>query len=146
VEAIRVAIAIALLLASCGDDDDSSREAAIAVAGGPGTEIAEGFTVVEGSRLVGPAFPAGATHSLNGVPQVDQGFVTGDADQVVAAYRDALLESLGEEGLYEGDPLPGAGGTLRTFGASQAGGASHEVTWFASQEHGDWLWIRANYD
>lgn len=58
---------------------------------GPGRDLGAGFTVVDGSILLGETFPIGVAFEYNGRPVEDRGFsasllVTGDARRVLDAY------------------------------------------------------------
>jgi hypothetical protein len=92
-------LAIALLLAACaGDDDDDlgvTEVAGIPVLGehtsGAGAELGDGFTVVDGTVLLGDVVPTGADVEFEGRIIEDRGWramllVTGDAETVLDAY------------------------------------------------------------
>jgi hypothetical protein len=64
-----VALTLTLATASaCGDDDGGSGTT------GVGDPIRDGFDVVEGSAMIGRAFPAGVAYLQDGEPVVDDGF------------------------------------------------------------------------
>jgi hypothetical protein len=104
---VGVALFLALTLAggACGGDDESTTAGSTTTEGDGGavgevgTTIRDGFVVVEGSELIGPAFPIGVAYVHAGEPVLDEGFeavleVRGDPRPVIDGYLDQA-QSLG---------------------------------------------------
>lgn len=89
-------VSAALTGSACGDSPASSRDRSSAVipsaAGPPGTSLGDGFTVVDGTTLIGDPIPLGDTAVRAGQQIVDQGWTAtlivdgGDPIELVDAY------------------------------------------------------------
>lgn len=105
--------AIGVAVGACGESSDGDPASATATppvipsgAGAPGTPLGDGFTVVEGTTLVGDPIPIGVAVVRNGQPILDEGWTAtsvvdgGDPVAIVDAYmgqadRAGLIEQRG---------------------------------------------------
>ena len=96
---VRLFLAAVVVVAACGGDGDDDPQAT-EIAGipvleghtaGPGAELGDGFTVADGSVLLGDPVPTGVAFEHRGEPIDDRGWralllVTGDAGEVLESY------------------------------------------------------------
>lgn len=108
-------VVASVYLVACGDDVEPDEQSSTDVPAeavlpralsGPGSELGDGFTVADGSALIGAPVPLGTTSVVDGTPVVDEGwkahlFVSGDPSEVVEAY----LEQARAAGM-EVNPVP----------------------------------------
>lgn len=118
---------VALLGAGCNDERDrAAPPLESALSDPPGTTLGDGFSVAEGTRLLGHTFPSVIAGYHNDEPIQDDGWVasllvTGDLDDVLAAYRAqanaaglplrAIATNCGTEGSLTRCSAQGFGGT-----------------------------------
>jgi hypothetical protein len=98
----------------------SSSAAPASASRGAGEPISDGYRVVDGSELIGPAFPIGVAYVYDGAPVKDSGFraffeVRGQPRDVINGY----LEQARELGLTEGTGADSDAGQT----SEQVGGA-----------------------
>ena len=110
--------AIGVVVGACGESSDADPASATATppvipsgAGAPGTPLGDGFTVVDGTTLVGDPIPIGVAVVRNGQPILDEGWTAtsvvdgGDPVAIIDAYMDQAERA----GLTQ---QPGTGCTL----------------------------------
>jgi hypothetical protein len=112
--------AVSLAIGACGDSSATSQQSPTttppvipSAAGPPGTALGDGFTVVEGTTLIGDPIPAEVAMVYRGQPIVDEGWTAtsivtgGDPIGIIDAY----MRQAEQAGLVE---QPGTGCTLES--------------------------------
>jgi hypothetical protein len=112
---VALVVAMALAISACGDSSAIGPQSPAATApvipsaiGPPGTALGDGFTVVDGTTLIGEPIPIGVAVVYQGQPIVDEGWI---ATSIVAggdpiAIIDAYMRQAEEAGLVQ---QPGTG-------------------------------------
>lgn len=113
---VALAGAVALTVGGCGDSSATSEGSSDttpvmpSAAGPPGTSLGDGFTVIDGTTLIGDPIPTGVAVVRNGQPIIDDGWTAtsivtgGDPTGIIDAY----MREAAEVGLVE---QPGTGCT-----------------------------------